>query len=178
MENPRPTSCSEFDMRNAVGTGLTDRLLDAHQVRADDDHFEDMFYQKRTRATVIIDPSDAMLGVRPQSGGRMGDGDEPELFMECFYPLITEWDRELADIIGDGLAATSPITGNSCRVDMGAFLYDIIRILTHCGKPSPLTAWMNFCSTPNCKKGGHGQNVDKQEAVVRLSTIPAAKKAE
>eukprot|EP00959_Pyramimonas_sp_CCMP1952_P145998 3057163-Pyramimonas_sp.AAC.1 len=90
-----PHHVKSYDMRNAFGTGDTDQVLAAHRVRTDDPHFEDMLTQHRLGATMRIDASDDIIGLHPCSGGRMGDSNEPELFMESFYPLIIDWDAEL-----------------------------------------------------------------------------------
>ncbi|CAK0843916.1 unnamed protein product [Prorocentrum cordatum] len=177
-----PHLAKSYDMRNAFGTGDTDRLLAAHRVRTDDPHFEDMLTQHRLRATMRIDANDDTIGPHPCSGGRMGDSNEPELFMESFYPLIIDWDAELTAVIGDGLTCTDPITGNAHRIDMGAFIDDIARVII-VPDGTLRQALAIDCidvSIMNAKlrHGGYAQNAHKQETLVRLATSNATKQAE
>jgi hypothetical protein len=177
-----PHLVKSYDMRNAFGTGDTDRLLAAHRVRTDDPHFEDMLTQHRLRATMRIDDSDDIVGLHPGSGGRMGDSNEPELFMESVYPLIIDWDAELTAVIGDGLICTSPITGTAHRIDMGAFIDDIVRVIIvpDGALRQALAIDCIDVSIMNAKlrHGGYAQNAHKQETLVRPATSNATKQAE
>ncbi|CAK0885294.1 unnamed protein product [Prorocentrum cordatum] len=177
-----PHLAKSYDMRNAFGTGDTDRLLAAHRVRTDDPHFEDMLTQHRLRATMRIDASDDIIGLHPGSGGRMGDSNEPELFMESFYPLIIDWGAGLNAVIGDGLICTNPITGTAHRIDMGAFIDDIARaiVVPDGALRQALAIDCIDVSSTNAKlrHGGYAQNAHKQETLVRLATSNATKQAE
>eukprot|EP00959_Pyramimonas_sp_CCMP1952_P311884 6527348-Pyramimonas_sp.AAC.1 len=94
-----------YDMRNAFATGDHTRLIAAHTVRCDDEHFHPLLEQHRERAVVYIQASDATLALRPGTGGRMGDSNEHELFMGSFYPLVGEWDQEMAEVQGQPFQA-------------------------------------------------------------------------
>ena len=80
---------TSYDMRNAFATGQQLRLIAAHTVRCDDEHFQPLLEQHREDAVVYLQASDTSLALRPGTGGRMGDSSEPELFMGSFYPLVS-----------------------------------------------------------------------------------------
>eukprot|EP00959_Pyramimonas_sp_CCMP1952_P205337 4294002-Pyramimonas_sp.AAC.1 len=83
-------------MRNAFATGSHERLVAAHTLRCDDEHFHPLFEQHRHEAVVFLQAPDASIALRPGTGGGMGDSNKPELFMESVYPLVKQWPQEMA----------------------------------------------------------------------------------
>eukprot|EP00959_Pyramimonas_sp_CCMP1952_P057626 1202954-Pyramimonas_sp.AAC.1 len=63
----------------------------------------------------------------PKTGGRMGDSNEPELFMESFYPIVSARQRELGTIIGDSLSCKGPLHDRWDDLAFGGFIDDLIR---------------------------------------------------
>eukprot|EP00959_Pyramimonas_sp_CCMP1952_P085276 1783064-Pyramimonas_sp.AAC.1 len=88
-------------MRNAFATGSHERLVEAHTLRCEDEHVHPLLEQHRLDAVVFLHASAASIALRPGTGGRMGDSNEPELFMESFYPLVVQWSQEMAQVQGN-----------------------------------------------------------------------------
>eukprot|EP00959_Pyramimonas_sp_CCMP1952_P071690 1497493-Pyramimonas_sp.AAC.1 len=116
-------------MRNAFATGDHVRLIDARAVRCDDERFHPLLGQHRERAVVYIQASDAALALRPGAGGRVGDSNEPELFMGSFYPLVEEWQQEMAEVQGQPFQVQCPFTEQVFPGRIGAFVDDLFKIL-------------------------------------------------
>eukprot|EP00959_Pyramimonas_sp_CCMP1952_P228159 4770640-Pyramimonas_sp.AAC.1 len=72
-------------MRNAFGTGETAKLLETQDWRCGSRHFRNMLAMHRQKAAICIGASDRPACLRPTSGGRMGDSNEPDFFMGTFY---------------------------------------------------------------------------------------------
>eukprot|EP00959_Pyramimonas_sp_CCMP1952_P399778 8376684-Pyramimonas_sp.AAC.1 len=77
-----------YDMRNAFGTGHVLGLVQAQEERQPTIHFRRVLEHYRAQAIIRIDAADSTVHVHPTSGGRMGDSNEPELFMQAFYKPI------------------------------------------------------------------------------------------
>eukprot|EP00959_Pyramimonas_sp_CCMP1952_P331627 6944276-Pyramimonas_sp.AAC.1 len=118
-----------YDMRNAFATGDHARLIAAHTVRFDDEHLHPLLEQHRERAVVYIQASDATLAFRPGTGGRMGDSNEPELFMGSFYPPVEEWEQEMAEVQGHAFQVQCPFAEQVFPGRIGAFVGDLFKIL-------------------------------------------------
>eukprot|EP00959_Pyramimonas_sp_CCMP1952_P173133 3618027-Pyramimonas_sp.AAC.1 len=88
-------------MRNAFATGSNERLVAAHTLRCEDEHFHPLLEQHRHEAVVFLQASDACAALRPGTGGRMGDSNEPEFFMESFHPLVMQLSLEMAQVQGN-----------------------------------------------------------------------------
>eukprot|EP00959_Pyramimonas_sp_CCMP1952_P390538 8184004-Pyramimonas_sp.AAC.1 len=118
-----------YDMRNAFATGDHARLIAARAVHCDDERFRPLLEQHRERAVVCIQASDATLALRPGTGGRMGDSNEPELFMGSFYPFVEEWGQEMAEVQGQPFPVRRPFAEQAFPGHIGAFADDLFKIL-------------------------------------------------
>eukprot|EP00959_Pyramimonas_sp_CCMP1952_P280575 5864843-Pyramimonas_sp.AAC.1 len=108
-------------MRNAFATGAHVRLVAAHTVRCDDEHFQPLFEQHRGNAAAHLKPPDASTALQPRTGGRMGNSNEPELVMESVYPLASQWCQEMAEVQGIPFQVQRPSSAASLDARIGAF---------------------------------------------------------
>eukprot|EP00959_Pyramimonas_sp_CCMP1952_P383957 8046837-Pyramimonas_sp.AAC.1 len=111
-------------MRNAFATGSHERLIAARTLRCDDEHFHPLLSQHREQAVVYLQASGANLALRPGTGGRMGDSNEPEFFMGSFHPLVSQWEAQMAEVQGDPFGVVCPFTSTTHKGHLGAFIDD------------------------------------------------------
>eukprot|EP00959_Pyramimonas_sp_CCMP1952_P319265 6680609-Pyramimonas_sp.AAC.1 len=95
-------------MRNACGTGHILRLVEAHRERHPSRHFSTALEHDRAQAIIRVDAADAPARARPRSGGRIGDSNEPELFMQAFYKPVSRRKQEMSNMTGPLLQSRRP----------------------------------------------------------------------
>ena len=90
-----------YDMKNAFACGDPNLLKEVVSNRCgggldeDDNRLQhgnaELLSTKRNNTTVCIHACDDTAAVAPHTGGTMGDSNEPEIVMECFYAPVEEW---------------------------------------------------------------------------------------
>ena len=80
------------DMRNAFGCTTRARQEQVVEDRLGS-HF---FHQRQEEAVVTMTVADGTVDMKPTAGGRMGDKNEPDLFMSSFAEPIREWNTEVS----------------------------------------------------------------------------------
>ena len=173
-----------YDMRNTFGTGTHEGLMEVVRSRGVRWEQLSLFEQHREQGVIVVEAADATIGLRPRSGGRMGDSNEPELFMGAFYPRVEEWNGDIKLLLGDHFAARSPLDedGDMVSLGMGGFVDDLVRVMIiPDGKVRTtqlIDHYDNKYLDEALARGGYKQNVRKQDTLVHLSTRQATKEAE
>ena len=169
-------------MRNAFGTGHTEKLLGAQADRHPSRHFTRMLELHRTEAVIRFDAADKPICVRPTEGGRMGDSNEPELFMGTFYKPVERWHESLTEVTSPLFESICPITNTTQDLSRGGFIDDLIKIFI-IPEGSPQHALLldkidNTILNRELHKDGYAQNVAKQDTLVHLRRAQDTKQTE
>eukprot|EP00959_Pyramimonas_sp_CCMP1952_P472577 9500270-Pyramimonas_sp.AAC.1 len=169
-------------MRNAFGTGFTSKLIENSDWRCESRHFRQMLAMHREKAVIHVDAADRSICLRPASGGRMGDSNEPEFFMGNFYGPVIRWKLQMKDLTGPLLQATCPITQKPQDLSLGAFIDDLIKIMIvpdgSYRQALTLDLIDNNTLNDELEHDGYAQNVAKQDTIIKLTTTQATKQAE
>ena len=137
--------------------------------------------QQRTLAVMVLNTCDGTLCLTPASGGRMGDSNEPEFFMESFNPLVREWNYRMFLPAVRELVIQCPIFGGKVAGDMGSFLDDLVRIIPcwdgTAASLLELDEFDNNTLDAALSEGGYKQNTNKQDTAVFLPSRGENRKA-
>ena len=112
----------------------------------------------------------------------MGDSNEPELFMGSFYPLVSRWNEEMAEVQGNQFQVVCPFSSEQFDAHLGAFIDDLFKILLvpdgTALQALQLDAIDNNALSEALNIGGYTQNRGKQDTLISLGTHGATKDAQ